>query len=124
MKQTLFERLGGNEGIAGIVDAFVEAHANNPAINARFIPVLQDKEKVAVIRKNTIDFFGAHSGGANRYAGRDMETTHRGMNISHGEYLHAVDDVLYALDKHQIDEGSKAEVLYILWSIKDKIIAR
>ena len=124
MNQTLFERLGANEGISRIVDDVVEAHMNNPFINVRFLPYLETPEKMAEIKRHTVDFFSAGSGGGAIYAGRDMPTAHRGMNISHAEYMQALDDIFQVLDKHQIDEGSKSEVLSILWSLKDMIIAR
>ena len=124
MNQTLFERLGANAGISRIVDDVVEAHMNNPFINVRFLPYLETPEKMAEIKRHTVDFFSAGSGGGAIYAGRDMPTAHRGMNISHAEYMQALDDIFQVLDKHQIDEGSKNEVLSILWSLKDMIIAR
>ena len=124
MNQTLFERLGANAGISRIVDDVVEAHMNNPFINVRFLPYLETPEKMAEIKRHTVDFFSAGSGGGAIYAGRDMPTAHRGMNISHAEYMQALDDIFQVLDKHQIDEGSKSEVLSILWSLKDMIIAR
>ena len=124
MDQTLFERLGGSEGISRIVDDVVEAHMNNPSINARFLPYLQTPEKLAEIKRHTVDFFNAGSGGNAIYAGRDMPTAHRGMNISHAEYMYAVDDIFQVLDKHQIDQASRSEVLSILWSLKDMIIAQ
>lgn len=124
MTKILFNRLGGTSGITAIVDDVIEAHMNNPAINARFLPIKEQPEKLAVIRKHTIDFFSAGSGGAITYTGRDMPTTHHGMNINHTEYMHVVDDVLNVLDKHKIDEESKKDVLAILWSLKDMIIAK
>jgi hemoglobin len=124
MTKILFDRLGGVTGITSIVDDVVEAHMNNPAISARFLPYKEQPEKFASIRKHTIDFFSAGSGGSVAYAGRDMPTTHRGMNISPAEYMHVVDDILKVLDKHKIDDESKKDVLSILWSLKDMIIAR
>lgn len=124
MNQTLFERLGGSEGISKIVDDVVEAHMNNPAINVRFLPYLETPEKLAEIKRHTVDFFSAGSGGRVNYSGRDMPTAHRGMNISHAEYMFAVDDIFAVLDKHQIDEQSRSDVLSILWSLKDMIIAQ
>lgn len=61
---TLFERLGEEPGITKLVDDTVQAHMENPAINARFLPYLQDPEKLAGIKKHTVDFFSAGSGGA------------------------------------------------------------
>lgn len=124
METTLFERLGGRPGISKIVDDTVEAHMNNPAVNARFLPYLNDSERLNKIKRHTVDFFVAGSGGPGGYSGRDMETTHKGMNISPAEYMHAIDDIFSALKKQSIDEDTQKDVLAILWSLKDGIIAR
>lgn len=53
-----------------------------------------------------------------------MLTAHTGMNISPGEYMHVMDDIMLALDKNDISEDSKKEVLAILWSLKGMIISK
>jgi hemoglobin len=122
--KTLFERLGGTVGITAIVDDVIEAHMNNPAINARFIPYKDQPERFAKIRQHTIEFFSAGSGGPVEYKGRDMTTTHQGMNISTAEYIYVIDDIMEVLGKHKIDDESKKDVLYILWSLKQTIISK
>ncbi len=122
MTTILYERLGGADGITAIVDAVVEAHMSNPAISARFLPYREQPEKLAGIKKHTVDFFSAGSGAAIAYTGRDMVSTHTGMNITAAEYMHVVDDILAVLTRRQIDEVSKNEVLAILWSLKGLII--
>ena len=124
MTKILFERLGGTAGITELVDAVVEAHMNNLAINSRFLPYKEQPEKLAMIKQHTIDFFSSGTGGSVTYSGRDMVTTHKGMNISPGEYMHVVDDILNVLDKHRVDDESKKDVLAILWSLKGMIIAQ
>ena len=124
MKQILFERLGGTPGITSIVDDVIEAHMNNSDISARFLPCKEQPEKLAIIRQHTIDFFSAGSGGPITYTGRDMPTTHKGMNISPAEYMYVVDDIMRVLEMHKIDEESKKEVLAILWSLKGMIISK
>lgn len=124
MNKLLFDRLGGTTGITAIVDAVVEAHMCNPAIKTRFLPYRAHPEKMAMIKKHTIDFFSAGSGAAVPYTGRDMITAHAGMNVSPAEYIYAVDDILKVLDEHNIDTASKSEVLYILWSLKNMIIGQ
>jgi hemoglobin len=121
---SLFDRLGGTKGISAIVDDAVGAHMTNPLIQARFTPYLEQPERLAVIRQHTIDFFSAGSGGPVTYTGRDMPTTHAGMNISAEEYIAVVEDIMSTLDKHKIDEESKKDVLAILWSLKGMIIAK
>jgi hemoglobin len=120
----LFDRLGGNSGITAIVDAVVEAHMSNPAISARFLPYKDQPERLAVIKKHTVDFFCAGSGAPVTYSGRDMVTTHQGMNITAEEYMHVMDDILIVLDQHKIDIETKNEVLGILWSLKGMIIGK
>jgi len=123
MNKTLFERLGGRDGITELVDDAVENHMNNPAVSARFLPYREEPERLAVIKKHTVDFFSAGSGGPVTYTGREMPEAHKGMNISPGEYMEVVDDIFLALDKNGIDEESKKDVLYILWSLKGLIIS-
>jgi hemoglobin len=122
--KTLFERLGGTPGITAIVDDVIEAHMNNPAIHARFQPYQDQPERFAEIRQHTIDFFSAGSGGSIEYKGRDMTTTHLGMNISATEYMHVMDDIMGVLEKHHIDAESKKDVLAILWSLKESIVSK
>lgn len=124
MNKTLFERLGGREGITKLVDDTVENHMDNSAVNARFLPYREEPERLELIKKHTIDFFSAGSGGPVTYAGREMPEAHKGMNISPGEYMEVVDDIFKALDKNNIDEVSKKDVLYILWSLKSLIISK
>ncbi len=124
METTLFERLGGRSGISTIVDDTVDAHMKNPAVNARFLPFLQEPERLAKIKQHTIDFFIAGSGGPAVYAGKDMISAHTGMNISPAEYMHVMDDIFIALDKQSIDDNTKKDVLAILWSLKGMIISK
>lgn len=122
MTSTLYERLGGADGITAIVEAVVEAHMSNPSISARFLPYQEQPERLAMIKKHTVDFFSAGSGAAVTYTGRDMVSTHTGMHITAAEYMHVVDDILTVLTKREVDEVSKNEALAILWSLKGLII--
>jgi hemoglobin len=124
MSNTLFDRLGGRNGISNIVDDTVENHMNNTNVNARFLPFKDNPKQLAIIKNHTVDFFQAGSGGPNNYMGKDMVTAHTGMNISPAEYMHVVDDIFMALDKNAIDEDTKKDVLSILWSLKGMIISK
>jgi hemoglobin len=120
--KSLYERLGGADGIEKIVDDIVEAHSNNPAIAKRYIFMMEDPERMAKVKKHTRQFFGAGTGGPETYEGLDMPAAHKGMNISETEFLHVVDDILLALDKNYIDAASRSEVLAIAYSLKEQIV--
>ncbi|NHE59216.1 group I truncated hemoglobin [Cyclobacterium plantarum] len=121
-QKTLFERLGGKKGITSLVDDIVEAHMQNPVIQVRFLPYKEDPENLKKIKGHLVDFFSAGSGGNVAYLGRDMETTHRGMNINEEEYMAATDDIMNTLEKHGIDEESQKDVLAIAYSLKEQIM--
>ncbi|UQD56757.1 group 1 truncated hemoglobin [Flavobacterium sp. K5-23] len=124
MSTLLYDRLGGSSGITKIVNDVVEEHMNNPAINARFLPLKEQPEHLAQVKKHTIEFFSAGSGGPVKYTGKDMPTAHTGMNVNREEYMHVMEDIFHVLDKHNIDEDSKKDVLAILWSLKGSIISK
>jgi hemoglobin len=118
MSVSLYDRLGGAEGIARLVDDIIAAHQANPLIQTRFQNI-QDLEHA---RHMAREFFAAGSGGPEKYTGKDMRAAHRGMNISEQEYLAAMDDIMGVLGKHGIDEITQRDVLAILYSLKSEII--
>lgn len=115
---SLYERLGGGDGIGRIVEDVMAAHLQNPAVQARFRNI-KDLEHA---KRMAREFFCAGSGGPESYTGRDMLTTHRGMNISEQEYLAVTDDIMGALEAHGIDEVTRRDVLAILYALKGQII--
>ncbi len=115
---TLYERLGGEEAITKLVDDAVDAHFANKTIATRFEVV----EDVDHAKRMLVEFFCAGSGGPQEYTGRDMLTTHKGMNISEEEYIAAIDDVFLAMNKNNIGEQEQKDVLAILYSLKGDII--
>lgn len=118
METSLYERLGRAAGIARIVDDVIDAHLRNPIVKPRF-EAIQD---LAHARRMAREFFCAGAGGPEPYTGKDMLTAHKGMNISEQEYLAVMDDIVGALEKNQIDERTRNEVIAILYSLKGNII--
>lgn len=119
---SLFERLGGSSGISALVDDIVALHMENPTIRARFRPILETPERLAVIKKHTCMFLEMGSGGPGQYGGRSMRDAHRGMNVSPTEYMAAVDDILAALQMRGIDQQTQSDVLAIAYSLKGEIL--
>jgi hemoglobin len=115
---TLYERLGRREGIARITADLIKNHLANPLINARF----KASEDLARVERRVVEFFCAGSGGPEVYTGKDMVSTHKGMNISEQEFMAAIDDVMAALQKNGIDDATCNEVLNILWSMRGEVL--
>lgn len=118
MNTSLYDRLGGYDGIVRIVDDVMANHLVNPLIKSRF-QAIADLDRA---KRMAADFFAAGSGGDTEYTGKSMLEAHRGMNISEQEYVATIDDILAALDKNGIDGGTRTEVLGILYSLKEEIV--
>ena len=117
MAQTLFDRLGGAEGIARIVSDTIDNHLKNPLVANRF-----SGGDIATLKKTATDFFITGSGGPNVYKGKEMLAAHRHMNISDNEFMAVVDDVMAALSGAGLDDGVKSEVLYIFYSLRPQVV--
>lgn len=119
---TLHERLGGSAGIRRIVDGMVDAHLHNLAIKPRFLPYLDQPERVERIKQRYCTLFEDHANGPSAYDGRSMVETHRGMNIDETEYMAAMDDILETMKSLGHSGDTRNEITAILYALKDGII--
>lgn len=117
MSESLFERLGGIEGITNISNDVVDNHLNNPSISTRFAA-----SDVSAIKNAAATFFIAGTGGPDVYKGKDMLAAHKGMNISAGEFMSVLDDALAAMEKNNVGRREQEEVLYVLYSMRSQIM--
>ena len=121
MSQTpapLYERLGRREGITRITRDLMKIHLANPLVKTRY----ENSEDLERVERRAVEFFCAGSGGPETYTGKDMLSTHRGMNINEQEFVSVVDDVMAALEKNDIDTPTRNDVLAILWSLKGEVV--
>ena len=116
MSTSLYERLGGTPGIEAIAKDLVANHLANDTVKARYT------SDPKVIANGAATFFIQGTGGPAVYKGDDMPTVHRAMNISGEEFLAVLDDAMGALDKNNIGQGEKEEVLFVLYSMKNDIV--
>lgn len=117
MTASLYERLGGTEGITQIANDLVELHIANPEIAPRFSN--SDPNK---LKNGAATFFIAGTGGPDVYKGKDMLATHKGMNISAREFMAVLDDALVALAKNKIPQREQEEVLFVLYSMRADVV--
>ena len=117
MSESLYERLGGTEGINKLAGDLFQIHSENPAIATRYAE--SDAEKVI---NGVATFFIAGTGGPDVYEGKDMLATHKGMNISPAEFMAVLDDALLAFDKNNLGQREQEEALFILYSMRNEIV--
>ena len=114
---SLYERLGGSEGIAAISSDVVDNHLTNAAVSPRFA-----ESDIQKLKHAATTFFIQATGGPEVYEGKDMLAAHKGMNISATEFMAVLDDALNALDKNNIGQREQEEVLFALYSLRSQIV--
>lgn len=114
---TLYERLGKLEGIEQIVSDTIAMHLENAKIAHYF-----DGVDIHELQRHVVAFFAAGTGGPNEYQGRDMTTTHAGMDMSDSDFDSAVADVLAAVGKNVPDPAVADEVNAILQSLRPAVM--
>lgn len=120
MEKTLYERLGESEGITRIVSDAVDLHLKNEEIATRYVNAKSD---IDAIKMGAAKFFIMGTGGPSLYEGKDMLTTHKGMNISDVEFNAVLDDILEAMEMNNVGQREKEEVLFVLYSMKPEVVA-
>lgn len=116
--------MGGTDGISSIVEDIVLAHLDNPEINQVFLPLKENPEHLESFKMHVKEFLSSGIGGPATYTGKDLPTAHNGLNTTEKEFLSAVDDILMVLSNHNIDEETKKDMLYILYSMKGAVIGK
>ena len=115
--KSLYERLGGRPAITAVVDQFVANVAADKRINLRFM-----NTDIAHLKVLLVEFVCAATGGPEKYEGRDMRTTHGGMQLVDEEFDALVGDLVAALDKFKVPAREKGEILGALGPLKGQIV--
>jgi hemoglobin len=120
---SLYERLGGIYVIATAVDDFidrilVDGRLNaNPRVDEAHHRVLPPGFKYLVTEQ-----LGEASGGPQRYTGRSMEDSHRDLLITDDEWEAFIDDFNQTLDKFEVPQQERSDLLAIIESTRDAIV--
>lgn len=135
-QQSLYARLGGDEGVKAIVDDFVDRAMHDPRVNWDRNGVTKggilhrDKsvtwnptpEKIAEMKKHIVQFIALSTGGPAHYDGKEMKGAHAGMKISNPEFDAAVGDMKASLDNVHVPEKEQRELLAIIESTRTQIV--
>ena len=120
---SLYDRLGGIYNIATVVDDFIDRimvddRLNaNPNVDEAHHRVLPPGFKYLVTEQ-----VGEATGGPQRYTGRSMEDSHRDLLITEDEWETFIDDFNQTLDKFEVPQQERSELLAIIESTRDAIV--
>src|ERR1700745_706487 len=111
----LYERVGGVYSIATVVDDLIDRVMTDPRLNAN--PLVDDahhKVPPAGFKYLVTEMLCWAAGGPQKYTGKDMESSHRHLRITSGEWDAFMDDVAQTLDKFAVPVAERAEVVAIV----------
>jgi hemoglobin len=124
-RKSLFDRLGGLPAISAVVDEFLARFGKDEVIakNAKVMAKIASID-VKKLRQHLIDQVCEASGGPCKYTGRDMKSSHVGLDITEAEWNASVVDLVAALDKYNVGAAEKAELLGLLGPMKSDIVTK
>ena len=121
-QKSLYERVGGYDALAAVVDDFVGRLVADKQFEKFFAGHSIDSKKR--IRQHILDQFCAATGGPCVYTGRDMKTTHAGLGITEADWNAAAKHLTESFDKFKVPEKEKNELLAFVTSLKKDIVEK
>jgi hemoglobin len=121
-EKSLYERLGGYNALAAVVDDFIVRLVTDKEFSQFFMGHSDDSKKR--IRQHILDQFCAATGGPCVYTGREMKTSHMGLGITSAQWDGAAKHLVASLDKYKVPEKEKGEVLAFVTSLKKEIVEK
>lgn len=136
-EKSLYERLGGQQGLAAIADDFVTRAMADPRVNFTRKGVIQGglsihrdrsmewnptPEEIKALKLHLAQFLALASGGPTKYEGQPIKESHANMHISNAEFDAAVGDLKATLDKLKIANTEQKELLAIAETTRAQIV--
>lgn len=122
-EKSLYERLGGVNAIAMVVDRFSDEIVKNPKLNAN--PALKEWNKTGQLPglkfMRTL-WVSKATGGPFEYTGKDMREAHKGLHITSEEFDEVGAEIGRALDHFKVPAREKQELIAAIVARKGEVV--
>jgi hemoglobin len=119
---SLYERLGGYDGIAAFTDDFLGRLAHDASLGRFFVG--HSTNSVARIRQDIVDFICHATGGPCVYRGRDMKITHAGLGISGTDWDTMLVQLNASFNRFKVPLRERNDLLTALAGLRKDIVER
>jgi hemoglobin len=123
MEATLYERLGGYNGISAVVDSLFERLTSDPRFTKYFGSNGSEDSRKRLRQLQKLMVCQA-TGGPCFYLGRDMKTVHKGMGIDESDWQVLVVHLKGVLASFKVPDLDQKAVLEILDGSKKDIVEK
>jgi hemoglobin len=119
--QTLYDRLGGKDGVDAVADIFTKNLLADPRVNK---PFKKSKDGLSHFKQMIAEQICQLAGGPCQYSGKDMKEAHKGMGIGDAQFDAVVEDLKLALDEKGASEQDKSELFAALAPMRAEIVEK
>ena len=120
-RKSLYERLGGSEGIGKIFDEVGGRMAADPLL-ARFFQG-QSQEALMAQRNRAIEFLCHETGGPCAYSGRPLKQVHGSLAITEAQWKAFMKHLSETLDNQKVGEKEKSEFIAVVKRFRGDVVA-
>jgi hemoglobin len=120
MSKSLYERLGGYDGITAVVDNLLPRLAGDAKLSRFWAH--RGSDGIAREKQLLIDFLAHAAGGPMYYTGRTMKLSHVGMRVDAEDWRVFIRHVEATLDAAHAPAPERADVLGFLGSLRPEIV--
>jgi len=116
-KASLYDRLGGQIGVAAIAGSLIDRVSADPILGRSF-----RDSKLERIKNLLAEQICDLSGGPCHYSGDSMKDVHAGHHISEAEFYGMVADLREVLKERHVSQGATNELLRLLAPMKRDVV--
>lgn len=120
MPKSLYERLGGYDAIAALVDDFMGRMFSDKQVGRFYIGHSANSKKR--LRQLIVEILCEVAGGPVRYIGRDLKTAHSGLCITESDWQIAVGHLGAVLARLELQQKEKDDLLALVTGLKPVIV--
>lgn len=121
-QKSLYQRLGGYDAIAKVVDDFLPRLAKDPKI-ASMIGGLAETSRMRN-RQLIVDQICHDTGGPCLYIGRTMEASHQGLGITDELWEFSQKTLGETLDANKVGEPERSELLAVIEKLRPEVVEK
>lgn len=121
-EKTLYQRLGGYDTIAAIVDDIGSRLAGDSQMRRFFLG--HSKDSLARQRQLVLDLICDLAGGPCIYIGRDLKTAHAGLGISPADWERTMSLLAETLSKVDVAQRERRDFMALIAGLQNDIVEK
>jgi hemoglobin len=118
-KETLYERLGGRDGISAVVDEFYDRLVEDETLG----PFFEDAD-LERLRRTQTDFLCEAAGGPETYDAEPVREAHLHVPFTEDHIVRAVEILSETLDEYEVPDEDAEKVIQAIAQYQDELLAR